>query len=101
MSNAFLLSAALVAIPMVRAADPRPAGPVPAAVRTARKIFISHGGSDSVLFPHPFSGTPDRPYHQFYSIVQGWGRYDLVSDPSEADLVFELSLTTPYRPTNP
>jgi hypothetical protein len=74
--------------------------PVPPALFTAKKVFISNAGSDSGLFPHPFSGDPDRPYSQFYATVQGWGLYDLVTDPAAADLVFELQLTAPNGPAN-
>ncbi|HEY1923907.1 MAG TPA: hypothetical protein VGG58_01560 [Candidatus Acidoferrum sp.] len=33
--------------------------------------------------------------------MQKWDRYDLVSDPNDADLVFELRLTAPNGPANP
>jgi hypothetical protein len=73
---------------------------VPSAISTAKKVFISNAGADSGLFPHPFSGRPDRPYSEFYAAVQGWGRYEMVSDPAEADLVFELQLSAPNGPAN-
>src|SRR6202021_1230806 len=85
-------------------APPAPAAslaPVPQALLNAKTVFISNAGADSGLFPHPFSGDPDRPYNEFYSGIQSWGRYQLVADPSEADLVFELKLTAPYGPSNP
>jgi hypothetical protein len=75
--------------------------PVPPAIFTAKKVFISNAGSDSGLFPQPFSGNPDRSYNQFYPVVSGWGIYDLVQDPAEADLVLELRLFAPNGPTNP
>ena len=85
------------------AAPPPPSSlaPVPPALLNAKTVFISNAGADSGLFPHPFSGDPDRPYNEFYSSIQSWGRYQLVADPSEADLVFELKLTAPYGPSNP
>lgn len=67
--------------------------PVPPAILNAKRVSISNAGSDSGLFPHPFNGDPDRPYNQFYSTIQGWGRYELVAGPAEADIVFELQLT--------
>jgi len=75
--------------------------PVPPALLTATKVFVSNAGADSGLFPHPFSGDPDRPYNQFYAALKGWGRYELVGDPKDADLVFELQLIAPNGPTNP
>jgi len=74
--------------------------PVPTGLLAARKVFVSNAGADSGLFPHPFSGTPERAYIEFYTALQAWGRYELVVDPQEADLVFELQLTAPNGPTN-
>jgi hypothetical protein len=75
--------------------------PVPTPLLNARKVFISNAGADSGLFPHPFSGDPDRPYNEFYAGIKAWGRYELVSDPSDADLVFELQLIAPSGPQRP
>jgi hypothetical protein len=77
-----------------------PPAPVPAAISTAKRIFISNAGADSGLFPHPFSGTPDRAYNEFYGFMQGWGRYEIVTAPGDADLVFELRLIAPNGPAN-
>lgn len=74
--------------------------PVPALLLNAKKVFISNAGADSGLFPHPFSGDPDRAYNQFYANVESWGRYQFVATPAEADLVFELQLTAPNGPSN-
>jgi hypothetical protein len=74
--------------------------PVPALLLNAKKIFISNAGADSGLFPHPFSGDPDRAYNQFYADVASWGRYQFVATPVEADLVFELRLNAPNGPSN-
>ncbi len=99
-----LVRIACVAILSVVAAsaqqNPDPAiAPVPPALLAAKRIFVSNAGADSGLFPHPFTGNPDRAYNQFYAGLQGWGQYDLVSDPQEADLVFELRLSAPNGPT--
>src|SRR6202049_3344852 len=74
--------------------------PVPPVIYVAKKVFISNAGADSGLFPHPFSGDPDRAYNEFYAGIQGWGRYQIVTDPSEADVVFELQLIAPNGPSN-
>jgi hypothetical protein len=81
--------------------SPPPLAPVPAPLLNAKKVFISNAGADSGLFPHPFSGDPDRPYNQFYTVMKTWGRYELVDDPADADLVFELHLSAPNGPQNP
>lgn len=75
--------------------------PVPPALLNAKKVFLSNAGADSGLFPHPFSGDPDRPYNEFYAALKTWNRYELVGEPADADLVFELQLTAPYGPSNP
>lgn len=76
-------------------------GPVPAAIVSAHTIFISNGGSDAGLFPSPFSGDANRPYDELYKALQADSHYQLVSDPSQADLVLELRLLAPPGPTNP
>jgi hypothetical protein len=76
------------------------AAPVPSLMVNAKKIFISNAGADSGLFPHPFSGDPDRAYNQFYADLTSWGRYQIVNSPAEADLVFELQLSAPNGPSN-
>jgi hypothetical protein len=79
---------------------PPGAAPVPPLLLNAKKIFIANAGADSGLFPHPFSGDPDRAYNEFYADVESWGRYQVVASPGQADLVFELQLTAPNGPTN-
>lgn len=74
--------------------------PLPPAIRSAQRVFLSNAGSDSGLFPHPFSGGPDRAYNQFYAELKSWGRYGIVPDPQDADLVLELQLTSPPGPAD-
>ncbi|RXS98236.1 hypothetical protein ESZ00_08595 [Silvibacterium dinghuense] len=80
------------------AAAPVTPGPIPAAIGRAKKVFVSNEGSDGGLFPHPFSGTESRAYDQFYAALQQWGRYELVDNPAEADLVFDVRLLAPKGP---
>lgn len=79
---------------------PAPIAPIPPLLSSAKTAFISNAGADSGLFPHPFSGDPDRPYNEFYADFVSWGRYQLVASPAQADLVFELQLTAPNGPQN-
>lgn len=76
-------------------------GPVPLAIRNAKTVFVSNAGSDSGLFPEPFTGDPSRPYTEFYTALKASGRFQLVDDPSAADLVLELQLTAPSGPQSP
>ena len=74
--------------------------PIPPQLLNAKTVFISNAGADSGLFPHPFSGDPDRAYNEFYADVVSWGRYQLVATPDQSDLVFELRLNAPNGPSN-
>jgi hypothetical protein len=100
-SIAFLFTVALLSV-LTDAQQPVPVAtaPVPPRLFSAKKVFISNAGADSGLFPHPFSGDPDRAYNELYANVESWGRYQLVATPAEADLVFELQLTAPSGPSN-
>jgi hypothetical protein len=75
------------------------AGPVPQAILSAKKLFVSNAGSDSGLFPSPFSGDPNRAYTQFYAALKSANQFALTADPSDADLVLQLQLIAPYGPT--
>lgn len=71
-----------------------PPAPVPPQIASAKKIFISNAGGESfetVFEQVVFNGGPDRPYNQFYAAMKKWGQRELVSSPSEADLVLEIS----------
>lgn len=80
-------------------ADPS-SGPVPPGLLAAKTVFVSNAGSDSGLFPSPFSGSPARPYAEFCAALKATGDYTLVTDPGQADLVLELQLTAPYGPSD-
>jgi hypothetical protein len=67
---------------------------VPPQIAAAQKAFISNAGGESfesVIDQTVFNGGPDRPYNQFYASMKEWGRYQIVSSPGDADLVFEIS----------
>jgi hypothetical protein len=77
-----------------------PHAPIPSTILSARKLFIANGGADGGLFPSPFSGSTSRGYDEFYSALRGMSQYELVSSPSEADLVLEFRLQAPLGPAN-
>jgi hypothetical protein len=67
---------------------------VPPQIAAAQKVFISNAGGESfeaVIDQTVFNGGPDRTYNQFYAAMKTWGRYQLVSSPSDTDLVLEIS----------
>jgi hypothetical protein len=78
-----------------------PSAPIPAELLSARKIFISNAGADSGLFPHPFSGDPNRGYNELFAGLHALAQFELVSSPAQADLVLELRLVAPYGPSSP
>jgi len=69
--------------------------PIPSQILNAKKVFISNGGQEGVPGIGNFSGEPERTYNQFYAAIKDWGRYELVSAPSDADLILEVSLAVP------
>ena len=72
------------------------AAPIPAQIITAKKVFISNGGVDSVaLAAFKRAGDTNGPYNRFYAAMKSWGRYQLVASPADADLVFEIRFTAP------
>jgi hypothetical protein len=77
-----------------------PTAPVPAQIGSAKKVFISNAGEES-FFHQPkevtYSGGPNRAYNEFYAAVKSWGRYEVVSAPGDADLVFEIGFTEKYE----
>jgi hypothetical protein len=78
---------------------PVPSAPVPAQILSAKKVFIANGGGDESRFESPqYTGGPDRLCNEFYAAMKSWGRYELVSSPAQADLIFEISLTHHTRP---
>jgi len=94
-----VLAASAFLAPVCASAQQAPA-PVPPAISSAGKIFVSNAGADSGLFPSPFSGDVNRGYNQLYAALKATGQYPLVSDPAEADLVLELQLTAPNGPAS-
>jgi len=72
--------------------------PVPTPILQAKTAFISFELGSTASFPGVYSGGPERAYDEFYQGMQQWGRYQLVSDPKQADLVFAIRYvdTGPY-----
>jgi hypothetical protein len=73
-------------------------GPLPPQIYTGKKVFISNAGGDTNYL---YSGGPDRLYNQFYAALQGWGRYQLVANPAESDLVLAVSFGNAFTGENP
>jgi hypothetical protein len=77
-------------------AQERQVAPIPAQIITAKKAFIANGGVDATsLAAFRRAKEPGEPYNQFYLAMKSWGRYELVGTPGEANLVLELSFSSP------
>lgn len=72
------------------------AAPIPAQISAAKKVFVANAGADDPSTEEPlFAGGPDRAYNQFYAAMKTWGKYELVSSPAEADLLFDIRFMAP------
>lgn len=84
----------LLSLPLLSGEKPKdavPPAPVPSTIAAAKKVFISNASGSSL--PAYFGG-PDRAYNEFYAAMKGWGRYELVAAPYDADLILEISFTS-------
>jgi hypothetical protein len=77
-------------LPLVPALQAQaPAAPIPSQIFTAKKVFISNAGVET-----------DWNYNEFYAAIKGWGRYELVAAPADADLVLEISISSQITGVN-
>jgi hypothetical protein len=70
--------------------------PVPPAIAAAKKVFISNAGEDNLsggFGGELFAGGSNRCYDEFYQEVESLKRFEMVSSPAAADIVFEIRLT--------
>lgn len=94
----FVASIAISALTGTAAAQAKKVepAPIPAQIATAKRVFIANGGGDVRWHDDPlFSGGVDRSYSQFYAGIKTGGRYELVSAPADADLIFEIEFLVP------
>jgi hypothetical protein len=97
------LAITLIAIDAAAAKDTKeaPPAPVPTQITAAKTVFIANAGGEQNPSDAQFNGGPDRAYNQFYAEMKTWGRYELVSSPADADLLFELRFTQPRVASDP
>lgn len=79
------LLAVVLASPMVMCAQSAAptAAPLPTALTHAKKIFLGNAGDQE-------NADCLRAYNEFYRDLSSMGRFELVPDPAQADLVLEL-----------
>jgi hypothetical protein len=66
------------------------AAPVPTPLLNGKRAFISYEMGDVTAFPSAYSGGPERAYDEFFTQMKTWGRFELVMDPKDADLIFAI-----------
>jgi hypothetical protein len=98
--TAVAMAAGLALAPAGRAqqtkSGPVPAAPIPEQLATATSVFIANAGVDSISWAaFQRAGDPYQAYNLFYGAVKKWGRYQLVTAPAHADLIFEVRFTAP------
>jgi len=94
------LTVALAPIPGWGAQPQSAAGaaPVPAPIVSAKRVFISNaGGRCDPSTSAYFKGGPNRAYNQFTAALKGWGRYELVAAPADAELALEITFSCPLE----
>jgi hypothetical protein len=94
-----------VVAPILEAQQPKDAAPVPSSILSAKRIFIANmppQGPGIDARAAIYSGGPYRCYSQFYMAMKAWDRFEVVSSPADADLIFEVSYQeTPVGPYPP
>jgi len=92
------LALILVFTPLLRAQQSSPAAPVPPQIATAHRVFVSNGGGPNYF--NAFTGGPDRAYNSLYAELKQSSRYQLVSAPADADLIFQIRSIAPTVDTS-
>jgi hypothetical protein len=90
----FSFTASSPAFPQQPAPAPAASAPVPPQILNAKTVFISNAGGD-VLYNALVNDGPNRAYNQFYQDFKRWGRFQLFSAPTNADLILEVSAIAP------
>jgi hypothetical protein len=92
-----LFSSCLLRLPSLGQTSPEtPAAPVPTQIASAKRAFIFNAGEETYFQLSKdamYTGGPNRTYNQFYAAIKSWGRYELVSAPADADVIFEIGFT--------
>lgn len=64
-----------------------PPAPLPTVIVNAHTVFLSNRGGS------------DLAYDAFYQEMKGWGKYQIVGSPDDADLIVELSYEVVHEGT--
>jgi hypothetical protein len=89
-ARGWIFLAVFLAPAVMYAADkkqPTPPAPVPAQILAAKRILVTNWGWDDYGL---FGISATRAYDQFYAALKSAGRYELVSNVADADLIFQI-----------
>jgi hypothetical protein len=102
LGSLLVLAGALASMSAAQELSDAPPAPMPAQFASAKKVFISNGGTEGTLVDYltACTGSPDGFYNQFHAAMKSWGRYQLVGAPADADLIFEIHLDQGDPPTS-
>jgi hypothetical protein len=70
------------------------AAPVPPMIGGAKNVFIANSGEEGDLCEQQtwHAGGMNRTYNEFYAAMKSWGRFNIVTLPAEADIVFDVGI---------
>jgi hypothetical protein len=68
--------------------------PVPPMIGGAKTVFIANSAEEGDLCEQQawYTGGSNRTYNEFYAAMKSWGRFNLVTLPAEADIVFDVGI---------
>jgi hypothetical protein len=99
MQNAAAAAQSSSSIPLGRVNHPPapqvPGGPLPARIASAHTVLLTNVGISARL-----GLDSNQLYNDIHQRLQQWGYYQLVSNPQEADLVFQLDEIDPHNGEN-
>jgi len=88
-----VMSSLLVFAPALIAQQADANAPIPPQILNAQRAFVANGGASNYF--ETFVDGPNRAYSTFYKMMKRTGRYELVSSPGQADLIFEIRAVAP------
>ncbi len=91
-----MLTCAVAATNAAQSPSTAPPAPLPSQLFSAKTVFISNTTGRAAAYP----GISEFTYNEFYAALKNWGRYQIVTAPADAELVFEIRYAIALGPTN-
>jgi hypothetical protein len=86
LTSALLLVLAPLATAQKKKPEPVPPAPIPTGIATAKTVFLSN------VCELPYKSCA-AVYNDLFTEISKQGKYQLVTSPADADLIFEISYT--------